>query len=255
MNRFCISLIVPLAIASTVAVADTGRLADTEGSKADSKASGGSKAGALVELALKGFGGAESVMGTSSLVAHGHADNPATGKPGTYSHYITRRGDFRLDLIFGPKSVSRSRSGLVSYASVDGGRLERVEDEDDWRIFFELKSLGLIFGLLSQEYRPEYSGMGFIGGKRYEKLALYDPAGPALLVVLDGKTGYVKRTFMDTGEGDKGTFEMRFSDYRAEGDLVLPHSFSQYVGGRRVLSVKIRDFEFNTELSPRLFKP
>lgn len=214
----------------------------------------GSKAGALVELALNGFGGADSIMATTSIVAHGHADNPATGKPGSFSLYITGDGKFRIDLIFGPETLARTRSGLKSYSSSGGGRLERVEDEDDWRTFFEQKSLGLLFGLL-RPYRPEYSGMGFIEGKRYEKLVLYDPAGPALLVVLDKKTGRVKRTFMDTGQGKEGMFEMRFSDFAPEGGLVLPHSISQYVGGRKVLKVKMKEFIFDTELSPRLFKP
>jgi len=193
------------------------------------------------------------VRGTSSIVAHGHADDMATGRPGTYSHYITGEGSFRLDLVYGTISLARSRFGRASYHS-SGGRLERVEDEDDWRMYFEQKSLGLLFGLLDP-YRPEYSGMGYIEGKRYEKLVLYHEDGPALLVVLDGKTGHVKRTFMDTGEGPEGVFEMRFSDYSEEGALVLPHSFSQYVGGREVLRVKLVDFTFNTEVSPHLFKP
>jgi len=214
----------------------------------------GSKAGALVELALKGFGGADSVSATSSLVAHGNAEKPS-GAPAAYSFYVTNAGDFRLDLVSGSRSITRTRSSAGSYFSSGGGRLEKVEVDDDWRLVFEQKSLGLVFELLRPELRPEYSGMGFIEGKRYEKLVLYDPAAPALLVVLDGKTGQVKRTFMDTGQGPGGVFEMRFSDYSQEGELVLPHSFDEYVGGRQVLRVKLDEVLFNNDVSPHLFRP
>jgi len=215
----------------------------------------GSKAGAVVELLLKGFGGAEDVIGTTSLVCHGHAEDTGTGKPGTSSLYILPDGRFRLDLAFGTQSIARVRSGPASYSSINGGILMQVDDAENWRVAFEQKSFGLLFDLLREELRPEYSGMGFSKGKRYDKLVLYDPAGPALTVVLDSKTGQVQRTLMDSGYGRKGIFEMVFSDYRPEGELVLPHSFSEYVGGRLVLKVKLREFAPNTVVSSLLFRP
>jgi len=218
-------------------------------------ASGGSKAGAVVELLLKGFGGADNVIGTTSLVSYGYAEDTATGKPGTSSFYVLPDGRFRLDLVFGSRSVARVRSGPASYLSVNGGRLVQAEDEDNWRMAFEQKSLGLLFDLMRGELRQEYSGMGFSKGKRYDKLTLYDPEAPALTVVLDGRTGQVLRTQMDSGYGRQGRFEMVFSDYRPEEGLVLPHSFSEYVGGRLVLKVKLREFTLNTVVSPLLFQP
>lgn len=210
---------------------------------------------AAVELALKGFGGAVAVFNTTSIIAYGETRDMVSGAPGICSIYAVPGGSFRIDLSSGNKAWARTRQGTASYESLGGGRLHRLEAEDKWRVSFEQKSFGLMFDLAGSAVEPHYTGMGFSGGRRYEKLTLYDPAAPALTVYLDSRTGRVFRTEMDSGYGGEGMFIMEFSDYRRRGEVIFPHVIRQYIGGRPVLEVRLMKFTFNTVVSPMMFGP
>lgn len=214
-----------------------------------------SKADKIRLLALKGFGGADRFESLMSIMARGSVKDMDMGRTGTYLHYALSTDMLRLDMVFGGLTVSRALSGLRSYYSDGGGSLTEVREEKKHRVYFEYKSLALPFVLIDRQQEPEYSGMGISGGQRYEKLTLYDPAGPALVLYIDSSNGHVLRTEMDSGYGLPGKFVMEFSDYRAEAGMEFPHGIREYIGGRLVMEIVIETYSFDVDVSPLLFQP
>lgn len=220
-----------------------------------SSALAGGNVSRVVRLALEGFGGNHAISNVSIVQATGDVVSVDSKRPGIYTHYIRAGARLRIDLAFGPDTLSRVRSGLASYVSKGPGGLRQVTAIDKWRISFEQKSLGLMYDLMRPDLELDYSGMGFSQGRRFERLTMYDPAGPALVVYFDAESGQVIKTEMDSGYEDDGMFVMEFSDYRPVGGLVLPHVFREFVAGRLVMQVSIQSVSFNAQVSPYLFRP
>ncbi len=211
-----------------------------------------SKADKIVAMLIDGFGGTGAIMNTVNFHAKGTMSDRITGKEGMYDHYLTRTGNYRADAIFGGRKESRVRAGDSCYSS-KGGALKIAQHELKYRIEFEHKSLGLMYLLLSDKLNAEYSGMGFSGGSRYDKLTIYDPSGPAIIIVLDPKTGYVMQTMMDSGYDELGMFKMTFADYGYSGGLTLPYSFKMYIGGELIGEAVIKKYNFDAIISPTMF--
>ena len=215
----------------------------------------GTKAEDLRQRVLTSYATQTALSNTTSILAYGTAVDLISGRKGRLTLYSLPQGSMRSDILYISAVDSHVRRGALTSYTLKKGKLIRAKHELEWLIAFEQKTLAVPFELMRGGLEFEHSGMGFYGGKKYEKLTIYDSSAPAIIVFIDTLTGQPVKAIMDSGYGAEGQFRMEFSSYAEDGQWILPHHFRLLRAGKPTLEITIEDYTFNTSVSPLLFSP
>ena len=103
-------------------------------------------------------------------------------------------------------------------------------------------------------YQAETTGMEQVDGKDCYKVHLTPKEGMAMTRYYDKQSNLLVKMVM-TVKSPMGEFpvESKVSDYRKEGDLLMPHKISQSAAGQEI-SISIDSVKHNAEIPPDKFE-
>jgi hypothetical protein len=236
---------------------------------------------ALIQRVLGASGGEASIGAVHDLLAAGTVSNPATGQSTAESAVtISLRGLDHLRTDFTLPSGTRSafyNRGRLSSKETDGAVVPLGSEDSvvSTSHFFPLGNLGAALqdssyslttpdsvtdeesGHALYHFRLQHVGHKAVGAERGTI------SSPALDYYIDATTDCilkVQNLHQDRGhmpiDTGKGPYEIyRFSDYRLDNGILLPHQLSVSLGRQLISTVNIVGYKLNTGLAESNFVP
>lgn len=195
----------------------------------------------------------------------------ATGGKAAYEKHHTEisKGTIELGAMGIKGAVTSYRAEPdKSLMEIDLAGLGKSREGSDGKIFWSLSSMmgphlkegpEKAQAMLSAKFNAELNwrevfksaktvGMDAVGGKECYKVELTPAEGPSVTQCYDKQSGLmVKMTLTAQSPLGEQTVDSYATDYRKEGDVMMPHKIKQSVAGQEIM-MNIDSVTFNTEI-------
>jgi hypothetical protein len=228
-----------------------------DSAKASEEAPSPAKISPAIEMVANAYGGREALAAFPGFSARGKILSMSDGLGGTVEMKLLLDGSLRAEIQYPSRAEVRILSGALAW---NGGRRKQSVSTHAMK-----DAILLQYHRLAAPFEIAASGPGdFIEEERTKegwiRLRREWKPGLAMIYDIDPKTGFVRRTTGQSGEGSTGielVTEMEdFRKVEAEhGAVLFPFRTLTLIGGEVVSKVTFDRIEQQSEFSPPTFLP
>lgn len=221
-------------------------------------AEGQARAKALLDQAVTAVGGAARIDAIKSLRQTAKAIQHANGQ--TMAATITATSQFpdrfRQDIEAGGNQMVLACTPTSAFMTSPQGTMALPEAmADQMRRDFQRHYFSLLKSRNAPDFRSTAGAAGSVDGMAVERVQI-ELAGDVTTLSIDPKTGRIlESTYQGPGPGGApGTIRQSFTDFRAEGDLTLPHRVVSHWNDQAATDVTLVKVEVNPPIDPKIFE-
>lgn len=211
----------------------------------------------LVTKVVSAYGGKGAIEGIKTVYALGDIDAFMRHDHGTYELCFRRSRMLRVETKYDKSRETRILRGDVGYRGMDGPPLARAEGDSLLAIMYQYKHFDLPYGLLKDRYSISLKGGEDLNGNPVVVLHLTDSEGPPMDVYIDTHTFFIVKVtgYFRMPDGRSTALSALFSDFRKVGDIMFPFRITNYAGGYKIASIKMKFYRINPPIPDSLFSP
>jgi hypothetical protein len=214
----------------------------------------------LIINVIKAYGGKETIIKNSSILAKGKIRTFMVNDEGTYVRYFMRDRKLRVETSYrrGEEirilNGSRGWRGKVKTTGAD--MLKEVTGHRLISMVYQYKQLDLPHGFLNRDYTIRMTGKEELDGAGVAVLELTDKEGPPMTVSIDLKKYYIRKVVGHFKIGEKETaLAAKFDDFRIIKNMPFPFLVTNYAGGYKIGETLLEEYAVNPKLEDSLFSP
>lgn len=210
---------------------------------------------ALVELAIRAYGGEEALATAGQVVQRGSVTSTMRGGVGGRLVRVYQRPiRLRVEIDY--------PGGETEVRILDGGRGWRNGGEASGPMYraMLLQAARLGMPAVLSEFRSSLEDRGSVDrdGRERRVLALSFHRGLEVIAEIDPETGHVLRSEGSIHDAEGETtlrFATEYSDFREVEGILVPFHEVNWAQGRRTGETQLESVEFETDLPPGTFHP
>jgi hypothetical protein len=255
MLAACAAMVLAAAGASLCAADEPAKAATPAPQNAPAappKAAALPKAETILDQSIEASGGKAAFEKMHNTIITGSMEMAAMGIKGTMTITKAEPDKSMAEIeIAGVGSVKQGYNGKVAW-EINPMQGARLKDGD------ELAATRREAFFHEENWRDEYKKVETVGsdtveGKDCYKLVLTPNEGSPVTQYFDKKTGLLAKSSMSVttpmGEIQSDTL---ISDYRKEGDMLVPHKILQSAGGQEI-AITLESYKYNVDIPPGKF--